>query len=65
MTAKLKNEAITGIEPMVSQSRSAPLRNRTAERVSERSLGQVLHRRWRFETRCTDGGCQTYFLRTS
>jgi hypothetical protein len=37
----------------------------TAERVANRSVGEVLHRRWRFETRCTGGACQTYLLRTS
>lgn len=38
---------------------------RSAERRIGLSAGEVLHRRWRFETRCTDGACQTYFLRTS
>jgi hypothetical protein len=37
----------------------------TAKRVADRSVGEVLYRRWRFETRCTDGACQTYLLRTS
>ena len=37
----------------------------TAKRVADRSVGEVLHRRWRFETRCTDDACQTYLLRTS
>jgi hypothetical protein len=37
----------------------------TAKRVANRSVGEVLHRRWRFETRCTGGKCQTYLLRTS
>jgi hypothetical protein len=37
----------------------------TAKRVADRSVGEVLRRRWRFETRCRDGACQTYLLRTS
>jgi hypothetical protein len=37
----------------------------TAKKVDGRSVGEVLHRRWRFETRCSDGACHTYFLRTT
>jgi hypothetical protein len=37
----------------------------TAERVADRSVGEVLHRRWRFVTSCGNGPCQSYFLRTS
>ena len=37
----------------------------SAKRRADLSVGEVLHRRWRFETRCTDGACQTYLLRTS
>lgn len=37
----------------------------SANGVANRSVGEVLHRRWRFETRCRGGACQTYLLRTS
>lgn len=37
----------------------------TAKRVANRSVGEVLHRRWRFETSCAGGHCHTYLLRTS
>jgi hypothetical protein len=35
----------------------------TADQVYDRHVGEVLRRRWRFETRCDDGSCRTYFLR--
>lgn len=37
----------------------------TATRVANRSVGEVLHRRWRFRTSCSGGSCQTYLLRTT
>jgi hypothetical protein len=37
----------------------------TASRVADRSVGEVLHRRWRFVTSCTGGPCRSYLLRTS
>jgi hypothetical protein len=37
----------------------------TATDVHGRSVGDVLRRRWRFETRCAGGSCQAYLLRTS
>lgn len=37
----------------------------SANRVVNRSVGEVLHRRWRFETSCAGGHCHTYLLRTS
>jgi hypothetical protein len=37
----------------------------TATDVDGRSVGDVLRRRWRFDTTCGAGSCRTYLLRTS
>lgn len=37
----------------------------SATRVDGRHVGEVLRRRWRFETVCTGGDCRYYLLRTS
>lgn len=37
----------------------------TADHALGRSVGEVLKRRWRFETECAGGACRMYFLRTS
>jgi hypothetical protein len=37
----------------------------TANRVNGLSVGEVLHRRWRFVTSCAGGPCRSWLLRTS